>query len=279
METVSLLSISDTDLSIIYNDTKINLVKKYWEHQIDTIDLTVVGMQQQNTLLCSDDQSGLSIIGYAYPRYLSKQYIHLRKEEYHDDDNDTYQPYGQIEQHTYKDGYSTNKYILQIQEPSISKYNEFIYHCHRPHETRHDMFYMRHFRGDKAIIEAGNDLAFCYTKALKEGLCLFKYHNKSSKNIAFPTLGADVGYPRHLACPIAVYAIFNFLQDYPNEYESITLFVHKTSDFKLYKKLLLQLYKPIHVLMIVCHLYINHIAFNELPKDVMRLIIKLTYNL
>lgn len=280
IETISLLAIGDNHLNLIYYGTQINLIKGHWQNEIDKNHLMVVGHQQQHTLDDCIGHGHLCTLGYTSPSYLSSCYIHKQKEvDLSDSEDDHYKPFTKVDTQFWKDKVKTPCDVLKIEEPSIQFKENFIYHCYRPHHSREDVYYNMFFYGNKAIIEAGNDIYYCYTKALKVGLKLFSYAYNNEKNISFPTLSADVGYPRHLAVPIAIQAILNFIQDNPFEYNSITLFVHKKLDFLLYKKLLLEHYKPIKVLCIVCHLYINNIVFHELPKDIMRMIIRLTYNL
>jgi len=91
--------------------------------------------------------------------------------------------------------------------------------------------------GNAAIEEAGKDLAACYQEALD--IVLKKLlEDKKEKNIAFSTLGADVGFPREKAAPIAVKAIVEFIQHNSGAYDVVELFVKKRFEFALYKELL-----------------------------------------
>lgn len=304
MKTVSLVEITKTSLSLIYNGTKINLIKGSWEDATDRIDLTIVGNQQQHMLIEEFDH--LDTVGRTYWSYGNRHPIHKRKKEDNSaSDDDTYKPYRHIDKQTWRDGQTTKKFTMMIEEPCISdstrikRYgffpdnsnimqnitiptqclNTFVYNCHRDVPNRQDMFYDLCFQGNTAIQEASKDLSLCYTKALIEGLKYFTYSSAKDKNIAFPTLGADVGFPRDKAVPIAIEAIFNFLQDNPNQYNSIHLFVKKRSEFALYKKLLMQRYKPIKV---ICLLYLMQKDptqdFSYLPQDVINHIAWFMYN-
>lgn len=303
VETISLLEITKTSLSLMYNGTKINLIKGSWEDATDTIDLTVVGNQQQTML--QEGYDNLGIVGKTYWAYGNPSFIYQRKKEDESaSDDDTYKPYRQIDTQTWRDAQKIKKCTMSIEEPCISdstrikRYdflddsgsmqnitipaqclNTFVYSCHRTVPNRQDMFYDLGVKAEQAIQEASKDLSLCYTNALTEGLKYFHFSPKKSKNIAFPTLSADVGFPRGEAAPIAIDAVFNFLQDNSNQYESINLFVKKRSDFALYKKLLLQYYKPIKV---ICLLYWMHKDLVEpvstVPHDVINYITWLMHN-
>ena len=303
METVSLLEITKTSLILSYNGTQIHLTKGAWEDAVDNIDLTVVGNQQQRML--QEELDLLGTIGQTYLPLGSPSYIHIRTKEHESDsDDDTYKPHRQIDTQTWKNSQKRQQQILRIEEPCISystrpmKYalpngtnemqhltipaqclNSFVYNCQRAIPNKQDMVLICCFKGDQAIQEASKDLSLCYTKALTEGLEYFNYNSPENKNIAFPTLGADAGFPRDKTVPIAIEAVFNFLQDNPNQYKNVHLFVKKRSEFALYKQLLMQYYKPIKV---ICLLYWMHKDptqdFSYLLDDIINHITWLMYN-
>ncbi len=280
METVSLLGMTKTSLNMVYNGTKINLSKEPWEDAVDTKVLIVIGNQQQNML--QERHNGLNTIGHAYWSYGTVCYIRKRKmADESASDDDTYKPYRKIDKQTWREHYKEKKVYIKIEEPCISNstreksisfcspdsdsmetitipaqlMNTFVYNVHRAVPDRDDAYYDLVFQGDEAILEAANDLVLCYDNALTEGLKYFQFETKKNKNIAFPTLGADTGFPRDKAAPIAIATVFEFLQAFPDKYESITFFVKKRSDFALYKKLLMEYYKPIQT---ICLLYFAH---------------------
>ncbi len=301
-EMISLLGMTKTSLSLLYNGTKINLIKDSWEDATDNIKLTIVGNRQQSTL--QDDYDNLSTIGHTYWSYGCHKSIHKRKKD--DDsasDDDTYKSYCKIDKQTWKNSQKYKPFIITIEEPCISNstraqryaivvpdkpeemvnftipaecLNTFVYNVHRPVPNREDMYYNLCFKGDQAITEASKDLPLCYTNALTQGLKYFQFNEKKNKNIAFPTLGADVGFPRDKAAPIAIQAVFNFLQDNPNQYESINLFVKKRSEFGLYKKLLMKYYKPISVIYLLYWIHKDAGQnISSLPKELIDYIARL----
>ncbi|HEX4068478.1 MAG TPA: hypothetical protein VHX42_00100 [Candidatus Babeliales bacterium] len=305
IETVSLLEMTKTSLSLLYNGTKINLIKGSWEDATDTMELTIVGNQQQHML--QEGEGNLSTIGRTYWSSGTDGCIRERKKDDESaSDDDIYKPHRQIDTQTWRDPRKkTKSFIIKIEEPCISdstrikRYgfaddsgeihditipaqcqNTFVYNVQRPVPGREqDMYYDLCFKGDQAITEASNDLSLCYTNALIEGSEYFKFRSsKKDKNIAFPTLGADVGFPRDKAVPIAIQAVFDFLQDHLNQYESVNLFVKKRSEFALYKKLLLEYYKPINAICLFIWSHKNNTVFSSLPWDIIPLIVRLMYN-
>ncbi len=287
METVSLLGMTKTSLNMVYNGTKINLSKKPWEDAVDTKVLMVIGNQQQNML--QERHNGLNTIGHAYFSYGTVCYIRKRKmADESASDDDTYieealsfKSYRQIDKQTWREHYKEKKIYMKIEEPCISNstrekiisfcqpdsdsmqtitipaqlMNTFVYNVHRAVPDRDDAYYDLVFQGDEAIQEASKDLILCYNNALTEGLKYFQSEAKKNRSLTFPTLGADTGFPRDKAAPIAIATVFEFIQEHPDEYESITFFVKKRSDFALYKKLLMEYYKPIQT---ICLLYFAH---------------------
>jgi len=77
-------------------------------------------------------------------------------------------------------------------------------------------------------------LKLCYDSALNHGMS----YNKKDNSIALMALGTDVGVPRKSAACVAVSTILEFIQQNPNAYVLIHLFVKKHFEFALYKKLI-----------------------------------------
>lgn len=219
--------------------------------------------------VCTNNTQGVIVVGKNQQKisaarleafeYVGKIYSFLDRDLYQkiDDsasDDDTYKPYPYHPGHQRK-AIKTNcklfRNIFVVTEPCITKdfYNNtenatphFMYDVIRGNECLT-------FTHNQAIEEAGKDLTFCYTQALNKGLTIY---NTKEKNISFPTLGADVGFPRDKAARIAINTIFEFIKDYPNKYAGITFFVQKRSDFALYKFLLLQKIPFLYGIYLLC---------------------------
>lgn len=88
--------------------------------------------------------------------------------------------------------------------------------------------------GGKALEEASLDFIACYQTVLKEGRERYK------KSIALDALSTQVGFPREIATPNAVGTILLFINNWPNAFDRIELFVKKRSDFEMYKNILQQ---------------------------------------
>src|SRR5579863_6528723 len=207
-------------------------------------------------------------------------------------ENDIYKPYPygpEDKKEKLYDGVFTKitSNLNMITEPCINRSDEgFVYNVWRKNPNYHTSFmgYDRNgtgisidwgqqretillkFTGDKAIQEASNDLAICYREILR---IMAGYYSsadnpeapydrpfvKPNIDIVIPPLSVDVGFPRNVAAPIAIAAIFNFLQEYPEGYNNIYLVVKIRSEFALYKKLLMEYYKPIKAIRL---LYLMH---------------------
>lgn len=98
------------------------------------------------------------------------------------------------------------------------------------------IFHEQMYKNEKAIEQASADLALCYNNAFMYGLKQLK--EKNEKSIAFPTLSADVGFPRDKAAYIAVASILECIQYHPKAYSCIELFMQEKEEFDLYKELL-----------------------------------------
>jgi hypothetical protein len=121
--------------------------------------------------------------------------------------------------------------------------------------------------GDDAISQASKDLALCYTTALE---C-----KTNPQTIAIPTLGADVGFPRDKAVPIALNAILTFLKNNPKKYERIELVIKKQSEFAAYKKFLTDYWQKLY-LFLLAHQDREHFL-SIIPRDIIRYILQLRH--
>jgi hypothetical protein len=138
------------------------------------------------------------------------------------------------------------------------------------------------FYKNQAIIAASNDLPLCYTNALTEGLKYFpnsseeNNDSKKNKSIAFPTLSADVGFPRDKAVPITLTSITNFIRNYISDgYDRIELVVKKRSEFAAYKKFLINYWqKP--CLLILAHQDNKHFLYT-IPRELLDFILRLMH--
>ena len=304
MQTTYLLEITEKSLSIIAHGTPINLFKESIFEPSNPISLTVVGNHQQNMLLKSDDY--LYNIGNIYCNNLNNSIHKRNKDNDSASDDDTYHPHpNQIEKQTWQDFHTIKSLIMHVEEPCISNstrsqnhafcpkgfsecinftipgqfIDDFVYEVHRPVSNRNDMCYQKMFTGDEAIKEASKDLALCYTLVLNQGTKERFYINEKS-SIALPTLGADVGFPREKAAPIAVTTALEYVKNNPEKYKSINFFVKKQSDFALYKKLLMQ---ECNLLEKICLLFCANKAhehfLSHIPLDVITQILLILHSL
>ena len=262
METCSLREITKNSLSMLSHGTKINLIKGSIFDPSSPMDITVVGVNQQNMLKKRSFQP--KKVGKIYT-FTCSIIFEKNKDDDSASDDDTYKPYP-ISVDQLKTGYFEQNLkfghhkiikstILNIAEPCINQLWElntegeliknFEYCANRPISNEKNR--VIHF-GDEAIQEASNDLVICYEKILAKGLEVFPCCK--SKSIAIPTLSADTGFPRELAAPIAVKTVLEWVKNNsqtcdllghkPRRYDTINFVVKKRSDFALYKKLLIQ---------------------------------------
>ena len=170
-------------------------------------------------------------------------------------------------------------YVLTIAEPCISQlcepnkegeltqYLNFKY-CARQLSNRKDVITRLECFDEDAIAQASNDLASCYKTCLSKGSYGLLRQGSKIKHIALTTLGADTGFPRELAAPIAVATVLEWVKDNLNQYESINLYVKKRSDFALYKKLLIH---PCNIANKIWFLYCAHkdseLLLSDLPCE------------
>jgi hypothetical protein len=152
-------------------------------------------------------------------------------------DDDTYKFFGlKIEDFRHEKAHDQDvtSEILLIVEPRIILYPyEIEVHPGYVPQREHTMY---RFYADEAIKEACKDLGMCFQVSLRKGLEILR--DKPNKNISFNALGTDVGIPREKAAPATFDAIIEFIQNNPNAYTAINLFVKKRSDFEKYRKLM-----------------------------------------
>ncbi len=145
------------------------------------------------------------------------------------------------------------------------------------------------FTGDEAIQAASNDLSMCYREILRIMADYYssadnpkarytRPHPKSNINIAIPLLSTDVGFPRDKATPIAIAAILDFLQEYPEGYDNIYLVVKKRSEFTLGKKSLMKYYRPIHAIYLYWIHKDTEQDISQLPKEIIDSIVLFMLN-
>ncbi len=132
------------------------------------------------------------------------------------------------------------------------------------------------FYRDHAILEASKDLILCYEEVLTLGLPI----DGTKKSIAFPTLSADVGFPREKAAIIALTTITNFIRNNPNipnhnAYNRMELLVKKRSEFTAYVEFLKNYWRKPGIL-ILAHTDADHFLF-EIPRDIIDYILQLMY--
>ncbi len=241
METVSLLGMTKTSLNMIYNGTKINLLKEPLSSAANKAKITFVGDKQQELLSGQFDTSSYTVgtIWNACDNLLDSSTRHFGEsislyEKNKDDDSasddDTYKSYPYnpdnkkeaLWKSTYK---KTASFIKNVVEPCINQSAEgFIYYSCRRDPNYHwsNNKILLTFTGDEAIEEASKDLDLCYREILRIGAGYYisrseskiwytRPQTKQNTTIAIPPLSVDVGFPRDKAAPIAIAAIFNFL--------------------------------------------------------------------
>ncbi len=149
---------------------------------------------------------------------------------------------------------------MRVEEPRIiGPQNHPIYKVRRACKHKKGYYQNGEFTSDQAIEEASKDLIFCYKQCLTLGATL-----DCTKNIDFPTLSADVGFPRSNAVLIAITTVFNYLKKNPQSYECVNFYFKKCSDGELYRKFLMEYYKPITIYL----LYFIHKDQQSAPSTV-----------
>ena len=292
METDSLLEITKKSFTITYHGTKINVTKESLFDISDKATMTVVGKHQQHMLhyYFLENYEKIGTV------YFPNSTIYQKLKEYDSDsDDDTYKPYdpcclSDTEKHKLTNRkVPENGLITKIIEPCILQSffpNEqkkiYQYNVTRKHKNSiiYPSYNVLTFMDEAAIQEASKDLVECYNDALTSPIkcgALYNYtDNKTKATVALPPLGADAGFPRDKAAPIAITTILEWIEKNPNTYETIYFYVKKRSDFTRYKLLLLQHSGLLHK---VCLFYCAYIDKNNilvsLPKDIIDYIMKL----
>lgn len=279
MNTNFFLDITNNSLSIVSCGTKITVIKESLSTMANKVDRLIVGAKQQNTSAAEGIEEP-NLIGTIVNT------ARIRDNDSASDD-DNYKPY------PYRLGDKRKKpnniplnaettCIVNMVEPYITaetylnKKNELTagltYTVHRkikqPYTPYRIIDYTHKiltFHKKQAILEASQDLMYCYQVALNQILC------NNSSIIALSTLGADVGFPRALAAPIAITTVLEWVKEHPQGYNNIHFVVKKRSDFALYKKLLFQQCLPMEtVLLLYCAHNDPKDLFSYIPHDVIR---------
>lgn len=261
--------------SIVLYGTTINVSTKFLSNLVN-IDLFVAGCHDQCLLKNSDtmnDKPG-TILYQDHIYWKNKD----NKSYYHDDTWEFFGHENRIKE-AQKNVISQSAIVMVITEPHITlkgyyhdPFNTLVpiprYQVPR-FDTHQNLWEPRTFDENEAITQASKDLTLCYEKVLEQGVCV------ESKSIALPTLGADVGFPRDKAAPIALTAITNFLMHHPGAYHRIKLWVKKRSEFVAYTTFLTHYWqKP-------CLLYCAHkdenCVLRDIPRDVIGYILQLMH--
>jgi len=260
------------------SQTKITITKQSLFEASKNTGIIVVGKNQQK--ISSPGLESFDIVGEIYS-FLEKPLYEKNKDDDSASDDDTYKPYpyhpGQ-QRKPIKITQLLSRHVLVVTEPRITEsfyidekkaITNLMYDVIRKNECLS-------FTGNEAITQASKDLASCYKKALNRGLTILRY-NVKEKIIFFPTLSADVGFPRDKAARIAVETVFEFIKNNPKAYNNVTFFVKRRSDEVLYRNLLLQKTKLFHNMYLF---YWGHkdggTILSWLPMDVIDYIVKLT---
>jgi hypothetical protein len=205
-------------------------------------DLMVVGSNQQGKLKKVDLNDNISVgITVLLP---NKAIYTLPKTLDSSSDDDRYKPFGVDDNDLWRKANENimECCVLQIIEPHImykvfenNKVETYGYSSSRRSATMPSMLFQPDFIGEDAIVQASNDLAMCYNKALTKGLKILQ--GKKNMRIGFAELSTEVGFPREKAAPIAFRTIIDFIKNNA-EYAFVQLFIKKRCEFAQYKKLI-----------------------------------------
>lgn len=146
---------------------------------------------------------------------------------------------------------------IGVVEPQlfISRYNgTYYYYAEKKYDKqKRDCFGIRDPRkpycfgikyfGDQAVKEAITDLALCYDNVLVVGLkkqCvdMRKEIGIQKQTIALPAIATARGFSKEIAAIIAVPTILKFINNNPDVYSCIELFVNTRAEFEYYQGLL-----------------------------------------
>ena len=217
--TQAMEEVNPNSWSITLHGTKINLNKGFIGDADDRVDVIVLGRKQQETLI----EPWRHIKGVRY-EWLPKNapfptIMKKHQDDESDSDDDTYKifdPNALQEKELWKRASEINSKCetVRIPEPTIVQRNN-------------DVF-------EDLLVS----LETCYKDILTA--IIEELDDIKQRKIAIPALSTEVGFPREKAAPIAIKAIVEFIQNNPNAYAVIELFVKKRSEFKLYQELLEQ---------------------------------------
>lgn len=247
------------------------------------VDLTIVGKNQQKALKNPANDDPLLLLEKVKYQFDSINYCIYEKQQEHDSgsEDDTYIPYN----HLIKDKLyqkATKKVIdhpvMLIHEPRIVQFQYY-----DPLSQQQIIGHAYH--QNKKQIAASDDtpeiqvktalehLTLCYRTALFNSL--LKLKNNTTKSIALPTLGADVGLSRDKAALIAIATILQFIKNNPYKFSHMYLYVKKWSDYKRYEDLLIEHYLVIHRALLIYHGCLITHPFKLLPEEVQKNILLL----
>ncbi len=262
--------------SIVLYGTTIDVSTKFLSNIVN-IDLFVAGSHEQESL-CSS-----TIINYPPGTISYQENIYWENKDHESNYRDnTWEFFGYENQSkkAQKNIISQPGRVRVITEPCITLkgwYNNLATNTLIPipkyeisrFDTHQNMWVPKTFNGDQAITEACQDLILCYEKVLEQGIYI------QSKSIAIPTLGADVGFPRDKAAPIALNTITHFLMHHPYAYQCIKLWVKNRSEFVAYTTFLTNYWQR-PTLLYCTHKDENHFLYG-VPGDIIGYILLLIH--
>jgi|SRR4030095_545556 len=209
------------------NGTKVTLFKEelYRRPESKATTVTVVGAYEQISLRepCLCDPGAIGDAGRVLPAVVCVK-------------NDKFK---------YGEEIQWPKTLVLVVEPKVVKLlNRWRYHPTR--RIGEDEYQDPVFMDERALFEAGNDLAVCYSSVLTLSYRFFTEKNQL-KNIAFPFLSTFSKMPHQNAAAAAVESIFFFIKDIANKdkYEEIQFVVETDEDFNIYKILLEKYFKQV----------------------------------
>lgn len=243
--------------SIVHNNTTI-ILKKQPITDAHT-NIIVIGQNQQTWLKTGQFNNDLTMgkitLQEKNNRWAHHIY-HKNMNEDSDSENDTYKPFilkndptAPLHDLFFIETTEVEPIIFKITEPciAISPCNaeasniieNFIHYNFVHYNNEQDInkqTYQKKYEDNEALTKASEKLTICYKNALSLGL--IKLYNIDKRSIALDALSTKVGFPREKAAPIAIDAIIDFINNFPDAYNRIELFIKKRSEFETYKKLL-----------------------------------------
>jgi hypothetical protein len=269
--------------SIALYGTTINVSRKPLYDVAHTVEYIIVGKHQQQLLdHIFNRKEGCIRHSPSFNKFYHPGLIHFKDSisykhtnDESDPNDETYKPFEEENKFTLTTviPQSESQTIIEIAEPYIT--SDGYYRDPISNQLKLRFRYRKTklrkectFDGQQAITEASKDLAWCYENALMTGIIY--------KNIAIPTLGADVGFPREKAAPIALTEITDFIRAFhPHTYNRIELVVKKWSEFTAYKKFLIDCWiEP--CLLILAHTDKDHFLYH-VPREIIDFILLLMH--